>query len=98
MNDDDEPDTTIYLDRAVTGPRHLPGPTACGCRPTAGESCVRCDGGGGNLTPREDPRRAWRAGEITARDYYHRTAAQSFDGLPSPDAVKALAREQRSAA
>lgn len=44
MNDDDEPDTYRHLARAVTGPGHLPGPTTCGCRPTAGESCPRCSG------------------------------------------------------
>ncbi len=43
---DDTPDTTVWLDRTVSSSYAGPGPTACGCNPTYGQSCARCDGGG----------------------------------------------------
>ena len=43
---DDLPDTTVWLDRTVSSSYAGPGPSACGCNPTYGQSCRRCDGGG----------------------------------------------------
>jgi hypothetical protein len=46
LDTDLDVDTTRYLDTTVSSHYAGPGPGVCGCNPTYGQSCPRCDGGG----------------------------------------------------
>lgn len=93
-------DTWVYLDRAVHEEPHRPGPGRCGCNPAHGDSCPACTGDSAEdwqqvKARRDEVRQQWRAGRLTARQYYALSAAVSSDGMPSRDAVEALARANR---
>lgn len=96
------PDTTVYVRDVLHDDAHRPGPYRCGCNPAFGASCRQCRGDDVEAAGESQwaaicaVRDAWRDGELTARDYYHRSAATSFDGLPSPDAAAALSRAEQA--
>lgn len=77
-----------------------PGHDRCGCDGTRGDSCPSCTGESGEdwqqvKARRDEVRQQWRAGQLTARQYYALSAAVSSDGMPSRDAIEALARTNR---
>lgn len=98
---DDSPDTTVWIDplpqRFGTGLGH----GRCGCSPTDGQSCPSCTGESAAewedvKARRDEVRQQWRRREITPREYYALSAAVSSDGMPSRDAVEAMARAERA--
>lgn len=77
-----------------------PGHGRCDCDSTRGASCPSCRGDSTDewqdlKARRDEVRQQWRRREITAHQYYALSAAVSSDGLPSRDAVEALARANR---
>lgn len=66
---DDLPDTTVWLDSAVSSHYAGPGPTACGCNPTYGQSCPGCDG---SEAERQDMWRMPRAERVALELRNHR--------------------------
>lgn len=88
--------THVYFSALPGNSAAVSAPYGCGC--TLPDACPSCDGVAAEEGWREQladiraVRDAWRAGELSAREFYLRSMAVSFDGLPDVAAVKAMER------
>lgn len=93
---DDTPDTAVFYAPIPAGSGPGISTARCGCvLPTSCDSCRGDWIGTGSSVQRKqrkaDVAEQWRSGRLTARDYYHLTAALSYDGLPDREAARAVA-------